>query len=99
MNFKINEIYTLKLNSGEELVTKVKRIDGNTIVIEDPVSVAPSPQGMGLLPSLFTADTKDEIMLNTNSIVMYGATDEAVKNKYIQATTGIAVPNKKLVLG
>jgi len=54
---------------------------------------------MGLVPSLFTADPDGEIKLNTNSIAIYGVTDDSIKAKYTQATTGIAVPNKKLILG
>ena len=99
MNITANEVYTFKLNSGEELVAKVLQVYDNSLQIEEPVSIAPSPQGMGLVPSLFTADPKGIIMLNTSSISVYGMTDEPVKRKYIEATTGITVPSKKLVLG
>lgn len=99
MNIKNNEVYTLKLASGEELIAKVIQLLETELIIVDPVSVAPGPQGMGLVPSLFTVDSKSDIRLNTNSIVLYGLTEENVKNKYIEATTGIAVPSKKLILG
>lgn len=99
MKVQENEVYTLKLNSGEELIAKVVGVDGNQLLVSEPVSVAPGPQGMGLVPSLFTVDHKGEIRINTNSVSVYGLTDEGVKNKYIEATTGITVPNKKLILG
>jgi len=99
MNIRINEVYTFKLNSGEELIAKVIKIEENNIIIEEPVSVAPGPQGMGLVPSLFTADPKAETRLNINSITVFAMTDESIKVKYIQATTGISVPQKKIVLG
>jgi len=99
MNIEINQVYTFKLNSGEEVISKVKSVDGQFISLEEPVSVAPSPQGMGLIPSLFTAKTDDFIKLNTNSITMYGPTDDNVRNKYVEATTGLSVPSKKIVLG
>jgi hypothetical protein len=65
----------------------------------EAVSIAPGPQGMGLVPSMFTADPKGEYRLNTNSISIYAVTDASVKNKYVEATTGIKLPEKKLVLG
>jgi hypothetical protein len=99
VNIKLNEVYTLKLNSGEELIAKVKSVDGTELVLAEPVSIAPGPQGMGLVPSIFTADPKGEYRLNTNSVSLYALTDEAVKLKYIEATTGIKLPEKKLVLG
>jgi hypothetical protein len=54
---------------------------------------------MGLVPSMFTADIKREIQLNINSISLYAYAEDAVKMKYIEATTGIQVPDKKLILG
>ena len=94
-----NQVYTFKLNSGEEMVAKVKQSGGDWITVEEPVSIAPGPQGMGLVPSMFTADPKEEIRLNTNSVSLVSKTDDSVKTKYIEATTGIKVPEKKLILG
>jgi len=101
MNIELNEVYTIKLNSGEELITKVTKVDDEhgELVINEPVSVAPGPQGMGLVPSVFTANPKSEYRLNTNSVALYVKTDDTVKDKYVEATTGIQLPEKKLVLG
>jgi hypothetical protein len=94
-----NQVYTFKMNSGEEMVAKVKHSGGDWLILEEPVSIAPGPQGMGLVPSLFTADPKEEIRLNTNSVSLVSKTDDSVKMKYLEATTGIKVPEKKLILG
>ena len=96
---KQGQVYTFKLNSGEELIAKIKMSGGDWIQIEDPVSVAPGPQGMGLVPSMFTADLGAEIKLNTASVALYALTDDTVKMKYIEATTGIKVPDKKIIMG
>ena len=94
-----NTVYTFKLNSGEELIAKVKQSGGEFIIIEEPVSIAPSQQGMQMIPSVFTADPKGEFRLNTNNIAIYAETDDSIKMKYLEATTGIKVPDKKIVLG
>ena len=94
-----NQVYTFKMNSGEEMVAKVTQSGGDWITLEEPVSIAPGPQGMGLVPSLFTADPKEKIRLNTNSVALVSKTDDSVKMKYLEATTGIKVPEKKLILG
>lgn len=100
MNIELDEIYTFKMNSGEELVAKVVSMQDNMVTIKDPVSIAPSPQGMGLIPSLFTADHDKNIVLNTNNVALYGMTEVAIRSKYIEATTGIATPTqKKVILG
>jgi hypothetical protein len=94
-----NQVYTFKMNSGEEMVAKVTQSGGDWITVEEPVSIAPGPQGLGLVPSMFTADPREEIKLNTNSVSLVSKTDDSVKMKYLEATTGIKVPEKKLILG
>ena len=94
-----NTVYTFKLNSGEELIAKVIQAGGDFIIIEEPVSIAPTQQGMQMIPSIFTANPKGEFKLNTSSIAIYAETDDSVRMKYLEATTGIKVPDKKIVLG
>jgi hypothetical protein len=94
-----NKVYTFKLNSGEELIAKVIQAGGEFIQIEEPVSIAPTQQGMQMIPSVFTANPKAEFKLNTSSIALYAETDDSVRMKYLEATTGIKVPDKKIVLG
>jgi hypothetical protein len=96
---EIGKVYTLKLNSGEEMVTKVVAITRDNVIIEEPVSIAPTQQGMQMIPSVFTANPKGKFTLNTNSIALYAETDDSIKMKYLEATTGIKVPEKKLILG
>jgi hypothetical protein len=94
-----NQVYTFKLNSGEEMVAKVIESGGNTVRIENPVSIAPGQHGMQLIPSIFTAEPDGEIRLNTSSVSLYGLTEDSVKMKYIEATTGLKIPDKKIVMG
>ena len=94
-----NTVYTFKLNSGEELIAKVIQAGSEFIQIEEPVSIAPSQQGKQMIPSIFTANPKGDFKLNTTSIAMYAETDDNIKDKYLEATTGIKVPSKKIVLG
>ena len=100
MTLEVGKVYTFKLNSGEEVVAKYSsEVTGDYINVTEPVSIAPGPQGMGLVPSLFTSEPKASVRLNTNSVALVGITDDTVKMKYLEATTGIKVPEKKLVLG
>jgi len=99
MNIKVNEVYTFKLTSGEEVVAKVTAIEDQNVLLHDPVSVAPGPQGLGLMQSLFTADPKDPARLNINNVTIFALTDSSVKAKYIEATTGLVVPDKKIIMG
>lgn len=92
-------VYSIKLNSGEELIGKVVAATDETISVEAPHSVVPGPQGMGLVPSMFTADLRVEVQINTSSVSLYAPTEENVRLKYLEATTGIQVPQKKILVG
>ena len=100
MQIEIKEVYTFKLTSGEELIARTQTaVEDGWITIENPVSVAPGPQGMALMPSTFTGDPAAEPRLNISNVAFFTRTDENVKTKYIEATTGLRVPERKLVLG
>jgi hypothetical protein len=100
MTLEVGKVYTFKLNSGEELIAKYSNeVAGNYIAVTDPVSVAPGPKGMGLVPSLFTANPDQSVTINTNCISMYVETDDSVRMKYTEATTGLQMPDKKIIMG
>lgn len=99
MNIEVNKVYTFKLNSGEEMIAKVVAKNSNEVSVESPVSVAPGPQGMGLVPSMFTADVKQNAQINMNCVAIWAETDDSVRMKYIEATTGLKVPDKKILMG
>ena len=93
------KVYTFKLNSGEEMIAKVLEIGQTNVIITEPVSIAPSQQGMQMIPSMFTAEQRGNVTLNTSAIAFYANTDDNIKDKYIEATTGIKLPDKKIVMG
>ena len=101
MNFEQGKTYTIKLNSGEELIAKVIGIfkEEKTITITDPVSIAPAQNGMQMIPSMFTAEPGSPVTLNTNNISMSSVTEDGIKMKYIEAVTGIRIPEKKIIKG
>jgi hypothetical protein len=100
MNIEVGQTYSFKLNSGEELVAKLLKIDEGIYIISDPVSIGPNPNGgLGLVPSMFTVNMHSNVRLNTNSVALVAETDDSVKMKYLEATTGIKVPDKKVILG
>lgn len=94
----LNKVASLKLTSGEEIVAKITEVNDNTMVITDPVSVAPGPQGVGLMPTFFTVE-ESEITVNLACVSMISATADGVKTKYIEMTTGLKIPDKKIIMG
>lgn len=100
MAYTAGTVYTFKFNSGEEMIAKVTSLlTQDYIEVENPLSVAPNAKGMGLIPSLFTSDPDKPVTININSVAMYSEAEDSVKMKYLEATTGIQVPEKKILVG
>jgi hypothetical protein len=99
MNLNPNDIVTFKLTTGEEIIARVKSIESDHYLIDQPISAVLGPQGLQLMPSLFSAKMEQTVRLNTGSWIMVAETREDVRNSYIQATTGIAPVTKQIITG
>lgn len=99
MNIKVNEVQSFKLTTGEEIVAKVLEIREESVVLEHPILTALSPQGLQLMPGMFSVDLEKNVVLNKHSWVLVGETREDVRNSWIQITTGIQPVSKQILTG
>jgi hypothetical protein len=98
MNVTPNKTYTFKLVSGEEFIAKVIEVKNDFLIINQPISTVITPQGLQMVPSLFSANLDEDIQLNSNSYSMVAEPREDVADSYRQATTGISVPPRKQII-
>lgn len=99
MNIETNNIYTFKLNTGEELVARLIEISPDHMIIEHPILTVISQQGLQMMPGLFSADLAKNLRLNNSSWAMIAETREDVRDSWIQATTGITPVRKQIITG
>lgn len=99
MNPIQDQIYTIKLNTGEEIVTKILEIQDTYMEIQNPILTVLSPQGLQMMPGLFSANLDKTVRLNNSSWAMIAETRDDVRNSWIQATTGIAPVTKQIITG
>lgn len=99
MNIETDKIYTFKLNTGEELVARIQQINHDHLVIEHPILTVLSPQGLQMMPGLFSANMDKKVQLNNSSWAMIAETRDDVRDSWIQATTGIAPVRKQIITG
>lgn len=99
MTITPNEIYTIKLITGEEIVARVVSTDASGMTIEHPILCALSPQGLQMMPALFSAVMDKTVRLNISSWALIATTREDIRNSWIQATTGIAPVSKQIITG
>ena len=100
MNLDKKEIYTFKLVTGEEVVAQTVKILDDHYMINKPCTVLPNQEGkMQMVPSAYTMELEKDVRINTTAIAMILESNESVKAAYKKATTGIDVPEKKIIHG
>ena len=89
-NLTPNLIYTLKLNSGEEVITKLVSSDMLNYTVSKPLVCVLSPNGMGLTQWVMTASLDHNFTIPKNAVMTINRTRKDIADQYITSTTGIA---------
>lgn len=87
--YQEGDIVSFKLVTGDEIVGRIVASDSDSFEISKPCTVMPSPQGMGLIQSLFTADADANVKLQQTHVIMHAPSIDAMQKHYIKTTTGI----------
>jgi hypothetical protein len=88
---KEGDIVTLKLTSGEELITRYEGEDAESIKISRPLALVAGGKSLGMIPWIFLAES-DTFKLQKRSVVVgpiISKKDAAAQ--YLEGTTGIAL--------
>jgi hypothetical protein len=88
------EIACFKLVNGDEIVAKVAESHLMGWTLSRPCTVVPSPQGLGLMQSLFSADINTNIELKKEHVMMHSSVIKQLEDHYLQTTTGIQTVSK-----
>jgi hypothetical protein len=101
MKVELDQVYTLKIANGDEIVAKIIAEDDTTYTVTKPLTVIPSPQGgINMMNSLFTAAPDKTVSINKQQVAAIAPSREEVCDSYLEATTGIKpVRNSKILMG
>lgn len=99
MKIPINDtIVTVKLNTGEEVVAKIKEQDELTITLDRPVVIMMSQQGLAFGAFAPTMDHAHGIAINKSAIVTIGTCLDKVSTEYSNAVSPIKTPPKSSLI-
>lgn len=99
MTIELNKAYTIKLNSGEEIVTKIIAEDDSTYTVEKPLALIHTKDGgSGWIPAITTADFDLSITINKVSCAIIGRTHDDISDSYLETTTGIKPVRKPSII-
>ena len=93
-------IYTIKIANGDEIVSKIVDIDSEgNYIIQKPLTIVPTREGIQMIASLFTANPDKNASLNKSQCSMIALSRDEVRDSYIEATTGIKPVSSKILMG
>mgnify|MGYP001209961812 FL=1 len=97
-NYKENDIISLKLVSGEEVLGKFKSGDSDVITIEKPLVMMHGPQGLAFGNFFATARQENGVSITSNQIIADDLTGDKVKDEYIRVTSNVVqAPKPKII--
>jgi hypothetical protein len=86
--YEKNDVVSVKLMSGEELVARFASIEDNVLTVSKPVIVVPHGEGMAFAPFMMTTQ-ETNFSIDMKSVVVIVATADELAKNYIKTTTGI----------
>ena len=92
------DIVCFKIVNGDEVIAKIVEQNADGFVVSKPCTVVPSPKGLGLIQSMFSAELNNNVTLNNTHIMMHSTVVDDIKNHYIQTTTGIQPVTKGSII-
>jgi hypothetical protein len=92
--YDANSVVCFKVVNGDEIVARIVEETDTGYVISRPCTVIPSPQGLGLVQSLFSGDINTNVTLNKQHVIIHAPVVKDLENHYIKTTTGIQPVSK-----
>lgn len=91
-SFKKGDVVSVKLISGDEIVTKISDVTEDSYAFDRPVTLSITQQGMGLVPFMMTAEISKAFVIGKDKVITMVEPQEAIRGEYVKATTGIITP-------
>jgi len=86
--FTKEDVVTLKLSNGEELVARFIEDNGDSVKVRKPMAIIPTQEGIRLAPYTFTMN-EESFTFRKTDLRHVGNTIKDFGDQYITATTGI----------
>lgn len=90
-NFSVNDVVSLKISSGEELIARFVSEDKDYFVVTKPNVLMMNQQGMGMVPFMMTSNPDQDYSIAKQNIIAISQTDDDVGKIYLSKTSSIAL--------
>jgi len=90
-SYKFGDILTFKLMTGDELIARFSAQNEEGITVTKVMTFMMGPQGLGLVPFIFSAPEDAKILLPWKSILTSLKTDETIAKQYQKQTSSVII--------
>lgn len=95
--FSANDVVTLKLISGEEVLGKFISEDMMSISLSRVLMIAMTAKGPAMAPILMTVDPDKDLTFQKSAVSIITSSDSEIAAQYTTQTTGIAIPKGGII--
>ena len=92
--YSAGDVVSFKLVNGDEVLAKIVETTATGWLVSKPCTVIPSPQGLGLIQSMFSAELNKNIELKAEHVMMHAESLQQMRDHYTTTTTGIQTVSK-----
>jgi hypothetical protein len=96
--YAADDIVTLKIMNGDELITRIVLDDVSTFQITRPMAIVPTNQGVGLAPAMFSVEPDKVLTIQKLHVMIHGHTADKLADQYRELTTGIQTIRKSGII-
>src|SRR5271154_1174560 len=99
--FNEGEVVALKMISGEEVIARIVRRDEDGLIVNQPASLAQTPDGkLTLTPFAMCGDLDAESLIFSKTIMLMSRPRKEMEENYNKATSKLHIPTpSKILLG
>jgi hypothetical protein len=84
------DVFTIKLVSKEELVTRITEFNDTEVCVRKPMCMIQTQNGVGMLPWALTGGSMEQ-WINVQHILTITRSNQEIGSSYIQSTTGLTI--------
>lgn len=88
--YKNGDTVSLKLSSGEEIVSRLEEETPTSFKLSKPMVLIAQAEGLGLAPYMYSVSPTAKFSILTSSVSCIAKTQEEIAKQYISTTSGIA---------
>jgi len=85
-----DDVVSIKIITGEELLTKVIALDATGYSVSKPFSLVLSQNGIAMIPFLLCADDSN-LRIDNSKIIFIAKADKEASKQYLQKVTGLTI--------